>query len=68
VTIRDGGTVDVQDIMFLNGPFRDDEFFDVDVVAYGPSQIVITVAAQGIWRVHGKLTVSDVLGGGDPEA
>jgi hypothetical protein len=68
VTTRDGGTVDVQDISFLNGPFRDDEFFDVDVIAYGASQIAITVVNHGIWRVHGKLTVSDVLGGGDPEA
>lgn len=70
VTIRDGGTVDVQDVAFLNGPFRDDVSFDVDISSYGPSTIVITVTsvADAIWRVHGKLTASSVRGGGDPEA
>ena len=65
------GSILVQDITYLNGPFRDVPDWDVDVLDYGDGQIAIKVFAGALpsgivaWRITGTVTEHYVADGPD---
>jgi hypothetical protein len=61
------GDVIIKNITYLNGPFREDAQWDVDVIA-ASNLIVITVSTDAsvtpvAWRITGTVTVHYVEGG-----
>jgi hypothetical protein len=74
VTRNSASAIDVQDITYLNGPYRDDASWDIDVVDAEEGVVAITVTNGGsplgavAWRITGTATEHYVQDGPDPGA